>query len=263
MYTGVISKMRNEYKDPINYYLMIDGQEIFLNELLNQHISLKWLSTVECMCKKRFPKFYRQNFCYQCYWNAPQASLSIFKPELCTADLNIEERDLDWEKKFQISPHYIYLANSSKIKVGITRKGQQITRWMDQGAVQAIILAEVPNRRLSGLIEVELKQYVADKTNWRKMLSGIPDPVDLVSQKNIFVQHLPDELKKYAVSDDTVVKLAYPIEAYPSKIKSLKLEKVNHVQGILKGIKGQYLIFEDSTVFNVRSHQGFVVDFSC
>ena len=99
-------------------------------------------------CQKYFLTF-GENFCYNCYWTLPQASQSIFKPELCTAHLNIEERDLAWEKNFQLAPHYVYIANSSGIKVGITRKTQGITRWIDQGASQAIILAEVPNRRFS------------------------------------------------------------------------------------------------------------------
>ena len=149
------------------------------------------------MCGKLFSKFYRQNFCYQCFWNAPQASQSIFKPELCTADLDVEERDLQWEKEFQIAPHYIYLANSSGLKVGITRKTQKITRWIDQGASQAIILAEVPNRRLSGLIEVAIKKHIADKTNWRKMLSTSPPFIDLIKKKEQCLSLIPKDLQKF------------------------------------------------------------------
>ena len=149
-------------------------------------------------------KFYRSGFCYTCYWESPFASQSIFKPELCTAHLNIEERDLEWEKKFQIAPHYVYLANSSGIKVGITRGSQGVIRWMDQGASQAILLAEVPNRRLSGDIEVSLKKFVEDVTNWRKMLSGNPIPVDLVKMKEELSVHIPKELKQYILPNNTV-----------------------------------------------------------
>ena len=127
-----------------------------------------------------------------------------FQAELCTAHLGIEERDLEWEKKFQLVPHYVYLANSTGIKVGITRKSQIFTRWMDRGASQAIIFAEVPNRGLSGEIEVILKSEISDKTNWRKMLSGNPDDVNLVDWKNKLSRLLSDDLRKYVHDDDTV-----------------------------------------------------------
>ena len=142
-------------------------------------------------------KFYRSGFCYNCYWTLPEASQSIFKPELCTAHLGKEERDLEWERKFQLAPHYVYLANSSGIKVGITRKSQGVVRWMDQGASQAILLAEVPNRRYSGDIEVSLKRFVDDVTNWRKMLTGEPQSVDLVKLKEELSEHVPEELQQY------------------------------------------------------------------
>ena len=159
-------------------------------------------------------------------------------------------------------PHYEYLANSTGIKVGITRKSQIFTRWMDQGATQAIIFAEVPNRRLSGEIEVILKSEISDKTNWRKMLSGNPDDINLVDWKNKLYKLLPDDLIKYVHNDNTVNIINYPVEKYPTKIKSLKLEKNNLISGKLSGIKGQYLIFDGGEVFNVRSHEGYIVDFN-
>ena len=158
MYTGSLDKMNSILENPVKYSFVVGDKCIDLNDFIGLKISIDWLGNVSCVCGKSLNKFYRQNFCYQCFWNSPLASQSIFKPELCTADLGIEERDLDWEKKFQIAPHYVYLANSSGLKVGITRKTQKITRWIDQGASQAILFAEVPNRRLSGIIEVELKK---------------------------------------------------------------------------------------------------------
>jgi hypothetical protein len=47
---------------------------------------------------------------------------------------------------------------------------------------------------------------------------------------------------------------------YPVKLKSLNLDKTPNFKGLLKGIKGQYLIFEDDTVFNVRGSEGYVVN---
>ncbi|WP_153944945.1 DUF2797 domain-containing protein, partial [Acinetobacter baumannii] len=66
-------------------------------------------------------------------------------------------------------PHYVYLALSSGVKVGLTRKNNEKKRWVDQGAVRAIPIAEVPTRKMAGELEVYLTQYVADKTDWRKM----------------------------------------------------------------------------------------------
>jgi len=261
MYQGILqNKMHTEYDNPVRYNLHIGEKEFGLNELINKHIHLSWTGKVQCICGKEFSKFYRQNFCYQCYWNAPQASQSIFKPELCTADLGIEERDLEWEKKFQITPHYVYLSNSSGMKVGVTRKNNEVTRWIDQGASQAILLAETPNRRLAGLIELELKKHVSDKTNWRKMLSGDPPELELGDQKKHYLKYIPDDLKQFIISDDNITELKYPVLIYPKKVKSLRFQKQTIIEGKLLGIKGQYLLLEQDQVFNVRAHQGYLID---
>ena len=262
MHSNVIRKMDTSLNGVVEYAFNIHDQKFLMNDLIDSRIKISWNGKVICQCGRLMNKFYRSGFCYTCYWESPQASQSIFKPELCTAHLNIEERDLVWEKKFQIAPHYVYIANSSGIKVGITRKTQGVTRWMDQGASQAIILAEVPNRRFSGDIEVALKEHVSDKTNWRKMLSAEPENVDLLAIKNQLSSFVPNELKKFISNDNFITQIKYPVSKYPKKIKSLKLEKAQEINAILKGIKGQYLIFENNEVFNVRSHEGFLVDFS-
>ena len=169
---------------------------------------------------------------------------------------------MDWEKKFQIAPHYVYLANSSGLKVGITRKTQKITRWIDQGASQAILFAEVPNRRLSGIIEVELKKHLADKTNWRRMLSREPEKIDLLEKKKEYSEKIPSELRRFLHSDDEVTNINYPVNIFPVKVKSLSLSKLKKIEGKLTGIKGQYLLFENDCVFNVRSHKGYNVKIS-
>lgn len=257
-----LKKMSTELLDVVNYQLNINGKNHLMNDYLEKKIKISWKGLVICHCGKEMRKFFRSGFCYNCYWTLPEASPSIFKPELCTAHLGIEERDLNWEKEFQLTTHYVYLANSSGIKVGITRASQGVVRWMDQGASQAILLAKVPNRRFSGDIEVALKPYVSDKTNWRKMLSGEPNTVDLVKFKHQLIKHVPSKLKKYILDDDYVTEVRYPVQQYPKKIKSVKLEKSSTIEGLLLGIKGQYLILDQDRVFNVRSHEGFVVDFS-
>tara|TARA_X000000368_G_C23020704_1_gene707833 strand:+ start:308 stop:1129 length:822 start_codon:yes stop_codon:yes gene_type:complete len=262
MLRDTLKKMNTELKDVVNYTLDIHGFTHKMNSYLGNQIKIEWSGVVICQCGKKSDKFYRSGYCYKCYWESPLASKSIFKPELCTAHLGIEERDLEWEKEFQIAPHYVYLANSSGIKVGITRVSQGVIRWMDQGASQAILLAEVPNRRFSGDIEVSLKRFVADVTNWRKMLSGNPNSVDLVKLKKELSAHVPEDLQQYILPNNTVTEIKYPVTQYPKKIKSVKLERTPIIEGILLGIKGQYLLLDDDRVFNIRSHEGFIACFS-
>lgn len=263
MLRDTLKKMDTDLRDVVYYTLDINGISHKMNSYIGKQIRIIWNGMVLCSCGKKMKIFYRgSGFCYRCYWESPLASPSIFKPEICTAHLGIEERDLEWEKKFQINPHYVYLANSSGIKVGITRKTEGISRWMDQGASQAILLAEVPNRRFSGDIEVFLKRFVSDKTNWRKMLSKSPEPLDLVKIKEELSVHVPKEHKKYILADNRVTEIEYPVIRYPQKIKSVKLDKDPILEGQLLGIKGQYLLLDQDRVFNVRSHKGFISDFS-
>ena len=260
MRENTLKKMETSLADVVQYSLKINGEKHVMNDLIGSQIKLTWNGEVICICGRRDTKFYRSGFCYTCYWEAPQASQSIFKPELCTADLGIEERDLEWEKKFQITPHYVYLSNSSGMKVGVTRKNNEVTRWIDQGASQAILLAETPNRRLAGLIEIELKKHVSDKTNWRKMLSGDPPELELGDQKKHYLKYIPDDLKQFIISDDNITELKYPVLTYPKKVKSLRFQKQTIIEGKLLGIKGQYLLLEQDQVFNVRAHQGYLID---
>ena len=162
------------------------------------------------------------------------------------------------KKKIQLQPHIIYLALSSHLKVGITRKSQLPTRWIDQGAHEAIKLLEVPNRYLSGLGEVALKEHYSDKTNWRKMLQNESASIFWDVEYNRALDFLPNELKPFINKDNKILieKIKFPVDLYPTKVKSLNLTKTPSYSGKLTGIKGQYLIFEDQTVFNIRSNEG-------
>lgn len=181
------------------------------------------------------------------------------KPELSTAHLGKEDRDLEYEKRVQLQPHIVYLANSSNVKVGVTRKTQVPTRWIDQGAHEAIEIVEVPNRYLAGITEVALKEHVGDKTNWRKMLTNSVEDVDLVEWREKLKSYIPGEAQDYFITANTETNLEFPVVQYPEKVQSLNLDKNPSFTGILKGIKGQYLIFEDNTVFNVRGSEGYYV----
>jgi hypothetical protein len=182
------------------------------------------------------------------------------KPELSTAHLGIQDRDLAYEERVQLQTHIVYLALSSEVKVGVTRKTQVPTRWIDQGAEKAISIVEVPNRYLAGITEVALKNHFADKTNWRKMLTNDIVFTDLIKEREKLQQLLPDEVQEYFhLEKNDLYEMNYPVLEYPCKINSLSLDKTPNFKGKLIGIKGQYLIFEDGTVFNIRSNEGYIV----
>lgn len=260
-YEGVLTKMQTENGAPIQYYLVFKTDFLHVNQLLDKNITIMFLR-YECLNCGLEKKIYRQGFCYDCFYEIPQAADWIMRPELSTAHLDKEDRDLEYEKKVQLQPHIVYLANSSNVKVGVTRKTQVPTRWIDQGAHEAIEIVEVPNRYLAGITEVALKEHVGDKTNWRTMLKNEVQDADLVNWREKLKPFIPEEAMPYFIENNTETHLEFPVLKYPVKLKSLNLDKTPTYNGVLKGIKGQYLIFEDDTVFNVRSNEGYVVAIS-
>lgn len=250
--------MRTEIGNPIQYYLVFENDFINMNQGLNKELQIDFIKYQCLNCGEDKP-IYRQGFCKSCFFETPRAGDWIMKPELSTAHLGKEDRDLEFEKKMQLQPHIVYLANSSDIKVGVTRKSQIPTRWIDQGAHEAIEIVEVPNRYLAGITEVALKEHVSDKTSWQKMLKNDIKDVDLVEWRNKLKASIPDEVIDYYLDDKKETHLEFPVLKYPEKVKSLNLDKTPSYKGILKGIKGQYLIFEDNTVFNVRGSEGYYV----
>ncbi|MCH7785540.1 MAG: DUF2797 domain-containing protein [Bacteroidetes bacterium] len=260
-YEGVLIKMQTEMNSPIQYYLVFENDFLNVNQLLNKTLNISFLR-YQCLNCGLEKKIFRQGFCYDCFYEIPQAADWIIRPELSTAHLDKEDRDLEFEKKVQLQPHIVYLANSSNVKVGVTRKTQVPTRWIDQGAHEAIEIVEVPNRYLAGITEVALKEHVSDKTNWRKMLKNEIEDVDLIEWRNKLKTYIPKEALTYFLENNTETQIKFPVLQYPAKPKSLNLEKTPSYKGVLKGIKGQYLLFEDDTVFNIRSNEGRVVNIS-
>ena len=204
---------------------------------------------------------FRQGFCKSCFFEMPSAGDWIMRPELSQAHLDIEDRDLAYEKKVQLQPHIVYLAVSSGLKVGVTRKTQVPTRWIDQGAHQTIPIVEVPNRYLAGITEVALKSHYNDKTNWRQMLTQKPEPLDLEAERKRALSYLPNEVKDYASSalQREMMSLHFPLQTPPTTVKSINLTKMKQFSATLEGVKGQYLIFSDQQVMNVRGHEGVCV----
>ena len=260
-YEGVLTKMQTENGTPIQYYLVFENDFLNVNQLLNKKVSINFLR-FQCLNCGLDKKIFRQGYCYDCFYEIPQDADWIMRPELSTAHLDKEDRDLEYEKKVQLQPHVVYLANSSSVKVGVTRRSQIPTRWIDQGAHEAIEIVEVPNRYLAGITEIALKEHVSDKTNWRTMLKNEIQDEDLVEWRDKLKEFIPKEAQEYFIENNSETNLEFPVLKYPTIVKSLNLAKTPFYEGILKGIKGQYLIFEDNTVFNVRGSEGYVVGIS-
>ena len=236
-----------------HYQLPIGDDLVDMNVLVGQKISLKFNQKITCLnCGATTKKSYSQGFCYPCCQNLARCDLCIMRPETCHHHLGTC-REPEWGLDNCFSPHVVYLALSSGVKVGITRKNNTPGRWIDQGAVAALPILEVDTRLKSGKIEHALKDHVSDKTNWRKMLKNEIDTADLVAFKN---QLLPEVTNMVNDLDATilgseVVNINYPVVEYPSKIVSLNFDKTPEINGVLQGIKGQYLLL-DCGVINIR-----------
>ncbi|MGH2665184.1 DUF2797 domain-containing protein [Flavobacterium sp.] len=262
IYEGVLTKMQTENGNPIQYYLVFESSFLNVNQLIGKEVEIAFQGYQCLNCGKK-KKIFRQGFCYDCFMSSAAVGDWIMNPELSTAHLDVEDRDLEYEKKVQLQPHIVYLALSSEIKVGVTRKTQVPTRWIDQGAVEAIPIVEVPNRYLAGITEVALKNHFSDKTNWQKMLKNEVPSVDIIKERQRLKELIPKEVQEfYDVNKNELYELHYPVQQYPKKVTSLNLDKSPNYSGKLSGIKGQYLIFEDGTVFNIRTFEGYVVKIS-
>ncbi len=261
-YSGVLKKMRTFASSPINYYLELGEEVLVMNQLINKQISIEHTHHYQCLNCNKDLFIFAQGYCKSCYFSIPQTNSSIFKPELSTAHLGIEQKNLDWEIKFELQPHVVYLAITGGLKVGVTRKTQIPTRWIDQGAMSAIVIAETENRYEAGAIEVEIAKHIADKTNYRKMLTSNEHAIDLIEKKKEIKNYFPPELQNRYVETDDITHLNFPIIALPQKIQSINFNKTNKISSRLVGIKGQYLIFEDNKVFNIRGSEGYCVNLS-
>ena len=261
--SGILRKMSVELNGEIKYYFHLNGgKDEEVNACLGKEFELKWTGEIHCInCGKSIKKTY-QGFCYDCFTTAPQAAPCIVKPELCEAHLG-KGRDVAWEESHHNQPHFVYLAQTSSVKVGVTRTTQIPTRWIDQGAWRTIIIAETPYRKLAGDIEIELKQYLSDRTDWRQMLVNTCGEEDLEILRDQMISFLPADLSKYAISDAEVNEFSYPVPKYPKKVSSINLDKEKTASGTLMGIRGQYLFFDEGRVINLRKYSGYSVEINC
>ncbi|WP_232696740.1 DUF2797 domain-containing protein [Brevibacillus daliensis] len=261
--SGLLYGLSHTYQgkdQPVEYFLEIDEQKIALNPYLGEQIQIKFEGQRNCInCGRKTNKTFNSGYCYPCFIKLPVNDLCIVKPHECHFDQGTC-RDESFGENYCMIPHYVYLALSSDVKVGLTRKNNQNKRWVDQGAIRAIPIAELPTRRMAGELEVHLSQFLPDKTNWRKMLKGDVKEADLIQMRDEVFTHFPDEFKAFQLREDEWVDITYPILESLAKITSLSLDKLEVVNGKLLGIKGQYLIM-DSGVFQVRKHAGYQVVF--
>jgi len=191
--------------------------------------------------------------------SVPETEECVLRPELCRAHAGIA-RDMKFAEEHCLIDHFVYLAVSGGLKVGVTRHTQIPQRWIDQGASEALQIAKTQNRYLAGTIEVALKNILSDKTNWRNMLMNKSNKdINLVEEKEKALKYLHNDFRKFALKEDLITKISYPVLNYPKKVKSINFDNTDFVEGILIGIKGQYFIFESGNILNIRKHNGYLV----
>jgi hypothetical protein len=268
---GLMRKMHSRLEAPVDYRLPLADSKTPMNALLGKTVRLRYTGQIQCVhCGRNTNKSFNSGYCYPCFQSLAQCDSCIIHPEKCHYDQGTC-REPAWGEAFCMQDHIIYLANSSGIKVGITRATQVPTRWVDQGAVQALPIVRVRTRLQSGALEVLFKQHVADKTNWRDMLREGDQVVDLAAEKARLLALCNDDLQEmiqrfgfHAISVlngvDPIV-ITYPVQGYPDKIVSYNFDKNPLVEGTLLGIKGQYLMF-DGGVINIRRYAGYHVELS-
>ncbi len=261
-YSGNLAKMKTHHSKVVEYKIDLNGAELSLNPLVGQKVQFSFSGNIYCTnCGKQTKKSYNQGYCFPCTMKLAECDICIVKPELCHYNKGTC-REPKWGEEHCLKPHVIYIANSSGLKIGITRRTQVPIRWMDQGASQALPIMEVTSRLQSGIIESTFKSYINDKTDWRKMLKGSPELVDLKREaKNLIRQASADleALEFDLIEDQDVYLFEYPVLTYPEKVSSISVEKTPVIEQKLLGIKGQYIIFEKG-VINIRSHTGYQVE---
>ena len=263
---GNLRKMESRLDEPVEYGLPVGNFVVPMNPLIGQFISLQYKGLINCIhCGRKTSKSFAQGYCFPCMRSLAECDSCIVRPETC----HFAEgtcRDEAWAGEHCMQDHFVYLANSSAIKVGITRGTQIPTRWIDQGASEAMPIYRVSNRLLSGKLEVIIKQQVSDRTDWRKMLRGDPESIDLADARDQIMETIGSDIENLiseegdenitSILDANQVHISYPVTEYPEKVVSLGFDKTPEIHGRLLGIKGQYLIL-DKGVINMRKHAGY------
>jgi uncharacterized protein DUF2797 len=270
-FQGLLSKMATTLPTQggtANYQMILGQQAVDMQPLVGQQVQLSFAGEIHCQaCNRLTKKSYSGGYCFPCSQTLARCDLCMMKPETCHFEAGTC-REPQWAESVCMHDHIVYLANSSGIKVGITRISQVPTRWIDQGATQALPIFRVKTRYQSGLVEVTFKKHVSDRTDWRKMLKSVAEPVDLLVIRDQLMAECEDEIMALkqrfgddaikALDDESVLSIDYPVQQYPEKVTSLNFDKTHEISGVLKGIKGQYLIL-DTGVLNIRKFSGYQI----
>ncbi|MFP6807897.1 MAG: DUF2797 domain-containing protein [Pseudomonadales bacterium] len=268
---GSLRKMTSRHNDPVDYYLTLGDDEIHLNPYIGSRIRLRFSGKISCLhCGRLTKKSFSQGYCFPCFRKLAECDLCLMSPERCHFDAGTC-RDESFAERFCMNEHIVYLANSTGIKVGITRRENIPTRWIDQGAVQALPVFSVQTRQQSGFVEVAFKAHISDKTHWQRMLKETPEHIDLPALRDQLLLDISEDIKALqerfgiqavqAITDAEVQTFNYPVEQHPTKVKSMNFDKMPEVEGVLQGIKAQYLIF-DIGVINLRKFTSYEVEFT-
>ncbi|MEO0364460.1 MAG: DUF2797 domain-containing protein [Pseudomonadota bacterium] len=268
---GHAHKMRVEHDQPVSYTLPLDDHRLALNPQIGSTLSIEFTGAIHCInCGRKTRKSYSQGYCFPCSQRLARCDMCIVRPHTCHFDAGTC-REPDWALSHCFQDHYVYLANSSGLKVGITRQDQLPTRWIDQGATQALPLFRTRSRLIAGLLEKAIGAHVSDRTDWRRMLKGNAEPQALQTEGERLVGLAAAEIEAILaqktvpgedvdaferLTEQHVVEINYPVEVWPDKVRAHNLDKNPLVKSELQGIKGQYLIFADG-VLNVRKYTGY------
>lgn len=261
MFLDYVRELEPSLAETVDYQIRLANLSIPINEWIGQCVKIQFTGEKRCIaCGRAANKLFQNGYCFPCVRSLAECDLCIVKPHECHHHLGTC-RDNSFAEKNCMIPHYVYLAWSSGFKVGLTRKGRQIKRWMDQGATQAILVAEVPTRRQAGELEMEIAKHMKDKTDWRKMLREEQSPDRSIQDlRQEVISRLGEDFLEYIIPDEVLATtICYPREvSFQVNLKSANLDKDNEFSGTLRGIKGQYLLFDEG-VFNVKKHAGYQV----
>ena len=268
---GAVSKMQIALDAPAQYSFRLGDEHYAFNSLIGETLRLEFLGSINCShCNRLTKKSFGQGYCWPCFAKLAQCDSCMMSPEKCHYDAGTC-REPEWAQDFCMTDHFVYLANSTGVKVGITRATQLPTRWLDQGAIQALPIFRVATRQQSGFVEDVLRSQVADRTNWRALLKGDVEPIDLIAIREQLMHSCAEPLMALqqrfglqaiqSITDVDVLDISYPVEAYPTKISSFNLDKKPVAEGTLIGIKGQYLLF-DTGVINIRKYTSYQLSVS-
>jgi hypothetical protein len=250
------------------YQLPIDDNLLDMNALVGHTVSVKHTGKIACThCGSKTKKSFNQGYCYRCLISLAQCDTCMIKPELCHYAQGTC-REPQWGEANCFSEHFVYLSNTGALKVGITRHVSEpvSSRWIDQGATQALPILRVSQRLFSGLVEQAAKPYIGDKTNWRVMLKAEPTAVDIRARAEQILESIEHDIvsinQAYGLQaiqplHSNAINIRYPVIQYPEKVKSINLDKTPEFTGQLLGIKAQYWMLDGDRVINMRKYAGY------